>query len=112
MTKFKDLERELSDGDLSQKFVSFCSTFSPPFIKTSFKNRLFCLFQINFFFKIAPAEIANADFAGDLFRDHLFNDDFLVIFFNWSDRLGKIPLQKSMLVSEVLLRQLDLNFIS
>jgi hypothetical protein len=70
------------------------------------------LFQINFFFKIAPAEIGNADFAGDLFRDHLFNNDFLVIFFNWSDRFGKIPLQKSMLVSEVLLRQLDLYFFS
>jgi hypothetical protein len=112
MSKYLDLEHELSDGELIQKFVSFCRTFSPPFYKTSFKTVYFViLFQISFISENAPEEIENAQFAGVLFKD-LFQDNFLVNFFNWSDRLGKVPLQNSMLVTKVLQRQLDLKFIS
>jgi hypothetical protein len=70
---------------------------------------VFFVFQQKFITDRAPG-VLTPKFAGELFRE-LFVDNFLVSDFNWSDRLDKIALKSSLLVTQVLQRKYTYIYI-
>jgi hypothetical protein len=97
------LEVALEESSFVRKFVSVHFPFLELLV-------IVILLQKLYIASLKPAGPIINKFLSTLFKEYLFDDDFLVEKLNWSDRLDKRPLKSTRLMEDVLRRKYIIVF--